>query len=389
MSGSSSQSSSVASELLSHGHVLGISCLIYLLLAGASTFVPAVIMPSVGEEFNLSSSSLSALSSAGSALKAGLIITLMGPLLDRIGPTVLINACILGSAVCACLLAACPNGYSYMAVFMILYVFNSFSEQPAFVVCFATHYNKALGIATTSIAAAFSGAGLVLPLALAPLLLSYGWRALWLALGLVTLLFLPVAMHTLKTGPISLKPIGVWPPPARTLWHAAAWAIRFGLRVSHGSAAHQHLEDSFTGGRLSGSRARRASAVDTISVLAALERHDALLSSDGDDHWHDEPPPPPPPPPPPQPPQQLQKQMKQEQSLPPPQQAQPPHSARQGIPHSPAAASSASTSTAAAECAADDTRPSPPAPRSPSRARNVPVGEAVRTGKFGRWCCRR
>ena len=146
-----------------YGFMLTLSCVAYLLLAGSSTFVPAVIMADVGESLDMSISQLGALSSSGAGLKAVLIMFLMGPAIEKFGPAKLINVCIIGSGVCNILLATATNSQLYTVYFMANYVFNSFSEQPAFIVLYATYFEKMLAVSTTCIACAFSLGGFGAP----------------------------------------------------------------------------------------------------------------------------------------------------------------------------------------------------------------------------------
>ena len=151
------------SEFSKYGFMLTLSCVAYLLLAGSSTFVPAVIMADVGKSLDMSISSLGALSSAGAGTKAVLIMFLMGPAIEKFGPHNLINVCLVGSGLCNILLATATNSKLYTVYFMGNYVFNSFSEQPAFIVLYATYFQKMLAISTTCIACAFSLGGFGAP----------------------------------------------------------------------------------------------------------------------------------------------------------------------------------------------------------------------------------
>lgn len=67
----------------------------------------------------MSLASLGALNSAGAGIKAVLIMFLMGPALDIIGPPRIINLCVIGSGLCNIALAMCTGSTIYSAVFMV------------------------------------------------------------------------------------------------------------------------------------------------------------------------------------------------------------------------------------------------------------------------------
>ena len=87
-------------ELIRYSHILGLSCMAYLILSGASTFVPAVTMEAVSTSLGMSLAALSSLASAGSGLKAVITLFFMGPALDAFGPHRIIHWCLVGSGAC-------------------------------------------------------------------------------------------------------------------------------------------------------------------------------------------------------------------------------------------------------------------------------------------------
>ena len=194
------QPSAEKGEMAKYWHVLLLSCVAYLLLAGSSTFVPAVIMADVGRDLGMSLTQLGSLSSAGAGLKSVLIMFFMGPAIEKFGPHTLINVCIVGQGICNVLLSLQSTPGPYIGIFMANYVFNSFSEQPAFIVLYATYFEQFLAICTTAIACAFSAAGFVLPLLLSPLLVAFGWRTLWNVLAVVTLGLAPFCCCLIRAG---------------------------------------------------------------------------------------------------------------------------------------------------------------------------------------------
>lgn len=275
-------------ELCQFAHVLVVACLAYMVLSGASTFIPAITMEPVSEELGMSLGMLSALASAGSGAKAVIVLLLMGPALDAFGPHTLIQWCLLGSAACNVALALAPTAFLYGAAFLTNFFFNSLSEQPAFIVLFATYFDARLGIACTLIASAYSLAGLTLPLLLGPMLVAFGWRTLWLVLAACCLLATPVSCYVLKPGPISLN----------------EKRKHFSLRGVIGTVVMMHRlqragrdvdaadneevsSNSFTGGRLS-TAGSRMSVVEPFALLHSLGKSGRLEVAVVDDDDDDE-----------------------------------------------------------------------------------------------------
>ena len=282
-----------ADELCVHLNVLVVACTSYLILSGASTFVPAVTMEAVSEEHSMSLTVLSSLASAGSGLKAVIILIFMGPALDAFGPHTLIHWCLVGSALCNLAIASSPSAAWYVAAFLVNFVFNSLSEQPAFIVLFATFFDKRLGIACTSIASAYSLAGLVLPLVFGPILVSLGWRALWVILAACSLAMAPLACCVLQLGPIALHHESAAPRSLHDSLRAVIRTVVLTNRMkslvaySHDddTAADDSLQErssTFTGGKLSGSLRRSFSVASPESLLHSLGRSGVILHPDSD-----------------------------------------------------------------------------------------------------------
>ena len=262
-----------ADELIRYSHILGLSCMAYLILSGASTFVPAVTMEAVSTSLGMSLAALSSLASAGSGLKAVITLFFMGPALDAFGPHRIIHWCLVGSGACNLGIAAAGSAFTYSAAFLINYVFNSLSEQPAFIVLFASYFDVRLGMACTSIACAYSLAGLVLPLVFGPLLVAYGWRLLWVILAACCLLIAPVACSVLRPGPIALHEA----VRKRLTLKAAGSAIKMMNRLKMLASDKGEEGEGFTGGRLSNNR------------MSVILPPDALLETLGRDADGDDP----------------------------------------------------------------------------------------------------
>ena len=166
-------------ELAKHWPVLVLSCVVYILLQAGNAFVPAITMVSSSADLGMSIASFGALNSVGAGIKSVLIIFFMGPALDKYGPHMLINWCLVGTLLCNVALAFCPGALSFSVVYLLNYVFNSLSEQPAYICLYATYFNKLLGVCTTAIASAYSFSGFIIPTLLSPILVAFLAAPVW------------------------------------------------------------------------------------------------------------------------------------------------------------------------------------------------------------------
>jgi len=260
-------------ELRAHWPVLVVSCLAYVLLQAGNAFVPAITMVSSSEDLGMSIASFGALNSVGAGIKSVLIIFFMGPALERFGPHTLINWCLVGTALCNVLLAFCPNALSFVSVYLVNYVFNSLSEQPAYICLYATYFHELLGVTTTAIASAFSFAGFLIPPLLSPIMVAFGWRALWLVLAGAIVLLLPLAFLRIRPGPTQLNQQQAADDHRENLVVDMMVTV-FASRVHQRALKHKATRDKsgFSGGRLS-----MISVTDPELVLHQLDKHHAIM----------------------------------------------------------------------------------------------------------------
>ena len=284
---------SISSELTAHWPVVALSFIVHLLLSGTTNFVPAVSMEQVAEGLGVTVASLGGLNSLGVGFKAGLTLFVVGPALDALGPHALLNTSVLVSCACAALLAAAPGPAVYSAAFVFNLTFNALAGEATFTVLYATFFTKAFGVSLTSIAAAFSVAGVLLPLLLSPVLAAYGWRVLWALLSGCLAACLPAGICILKPGPVSLRPkmqqVLELSVGAVTL-HSVAFGAR--LKRQH-TLSKMHGEDGngggaesagkqglFTGGKLSGTLASALVCADPDALARTIAQHKATLNAE-------------------------------------------------------------------------------------------------------------
>lgn len=191
-------------ELRRSGHVLLLSVISYVLLSGAHTHLLSLVMLDVTRGLGLSIFQISLAMGVGNAIKAVLIIVAAGPAMDKFGAETCATWTIAAVVVLGALLAMAPDGAVFAVTLTALVASTAFAEQPCFVCLNATHFVELLSFATSSVASAFSVAGVVLPLALSPLLVAHGWRAVLWALAACSAIALPPVHRYLMPGAIAV-----------------------------------------------------------------------------------------------------------------------------------------------------------------------------------------
>merc|ERR1740130_1447627 len=68
---------------------------------------------------------------------------------------------------------------------------SAFGDQPTFICVNSQYFEEQLALATSTMAAGYSLAGFLLPPVLAPLLVAYSWRAVWITLATISLVVAP------------------------------------------------------------------------------------------------------------------------------------------------------------------------------------------------------
>ena len=268
-----------ADELRKYWPVLTLSCGAYVLLQAGNAFVPAITMKAASEDLGMSIASFGALNSVGAGIKSVLIIFCMGPALDKYGPHKMINYCLVGTALCNVGLAFCPGAMSFSAVYLINYVFNSLSEQPAYICLYATYFQELLGVCTTAIASAFSFAGFLIPPLLSPIMVAMGWRSLWIVLAGAIATLLPFAFAVIKPGPKRLNEPEK--QHANFMVNAAVlvFASRLYNRTHKGQKRKKLGQQGFAGGRLTS-----VAATDAELLLHELGKDHAIAGHDATTH---------------------------------------------------------------------------------------------------------
>lgn len=187
-------------ELRRSGHVLLLCILDYVLLSGAHTHLPALLMLDITTSLGLSISIYSLCIGVGCLIKAALTVLAAGPLMEHFGASRCAVATTGAVGLLLALIGLTPARSLFCVLLIALETVTAFAEQPNFVVLLSTHFDALASFATSTIASAFSIAGALLPLILSPIVASYGWRAAIAVAATSCVLLLPILHAQLKPG---------------------------------------------------------------------------------------------------------------------------------------------------------------------------------------------
>jgi MFS transporter, AAHS family, 4-hydroxybenzoate transporter len=192
--------------------LLGVSFAL-VMIDGYDLFIVSFVAPLIAKDLHLSFASIGTIFAAGLAgsMAGGL---LLGHLADRAGrrPTVLAALAAAGVATLLCSQAA---SFEAFAALRFLTGFALGGLLAAIVPLVAEHFSPQQRSAAVTTMFIGYPLGAVVGGAITALLISQGWRNLFLGAGSVTLLLLPIALFLRQT--LYASPAPALPPPSR-LW---------------------------------------------------------------------------------------------------------------------------------------------------------------------------
>jgi MFS family permease len=187
--------------------LLSLAC--YVVLSGANSFVGTVTQEAVQREFGVTVGEVSAVLGGLSMIRF-VMVAVSGPVIDLLGPSAAICASLgLLSALCFALaLPAIDTIGGYYVIRAAIALVAPFGDQPAHICLMGTYFRSLLGVAISAVNSGYSIAGATFPVALAPLVVRFGWRSAWLCLGALCLALALIGCVWLRAGPI---PVGSRP----------------------------------------------------------------------------------------------------------------------------------------------------------------------------------
>ena len=183
----------------------------HLLSYGVLTVAFGVFFPFMAEALHLGRGLLASVAAAARLVSAALS-PLVGPLVDRRGPRLVMALGVLSLAGGAAVLAAAGSAWHVMLGYGVVMAFGSIAlgdltGDATVARWFVRRRGRALAIATMGL----SSAGIVIPLPVALLIERFGWRAAWLALAAIVLVLGLAATAAMRRRPedYGLAPDGV------------------------------------------------------------------------------------------------------------------------------------------------------------------------------------
>ena len=195
----------------------------HLLSYGILTVAFGIFFPSMADALHLGRGLLASISAAARLVSAA-ISPVVGPLVDRRGPRLIMALGVLSLAGGAIVLAAASTAWHVLLGYGVVMAFGSvalgeLTGDTTVARWFVRRRGRALAFSTMGL----STAGIVLPLPTALLIERYGWRGAWIALGAVTLVLGLAATAAMRRRP---EDYGLLPDGADTRGPAAAAAVR-------------------------------------------------------------------------------------------------------------------------------------------------------------------
>ena len=191
-------------EMKRSGHILLLCVADYVLLSGAHTHLPALLMLDITQSLGMSIFTYSLCIGIGCLIKSILVLFATGPLIQRYGARHCAIATTAVSGLLMALLGLAPSRVVFFVLLVLLETATAFAEQPNFICLLATHFDALASFATATIASAFSVAGVLLPLLLSPVLASSGWRAVLFRAAGGCVVLLPFLHLFLKPGTLAV-----------------------------------------------------------------------------------------------------------------------------------------------------------------------------------------
>ena len=173
----------------------------HLLSYGVLTVAFGVFFPSMANALHLGRGLLASISAAARLVSAA-VSPLVGPLVDRRGPRLVMALGVLSLAGGTAVLAAASSAWHVLLGYGVVMAFGSvalgeLTGDTTVARWFVRRRGRALAISTMGL----STAGIVLPLPTALLIQRLDWRGAWLALGAVTLVLGLAATAVMRRRP--------------------------------------------------------------------------------------------------------------------------------------------------------------------------------------------
>ncbi len=171
-------------------------------------------------------------------LLGGFLAAMLGPVVDRYGPRVLMTVSLLAGGTALILLSGVHTRWQYYAIWALYGVASLGFNLLGPVVALANWFVRRRSVAFMFFTAGSATAGIALAPLMGQVEAAYGWRFVWLLMGIIVCSIAPLAWITIRRRPddLGLLPDGDLEPPARGASEAVAgygreWTVREALHT--------------------------------------------------------------------------------------------------------------------------------------------------------------
>ncbi|MEI7925546.1 MAG: MFS transporter, partial [Chloroflexota bacterium] len=171
-------------------------------------------------------------------LLGGFLAAMLGPVVDRYGPRVLMTVSLLAGGTALILLSGVHTRWQYYAIWALYGVASLGFNLLGPVVALANWFVRRRSVAFMFFTAGSATAGIALAPLMGQVEAAYGWRFVWLLMGMIVCSIAPLAWITIRRRPddLGLLPDGDIEPPARGASEAVAgygreWTVREALHT--------------------------------------------------------------------------------------------------------------------------------------------------------------
>ena len=150
-------------------------------------------------------------------LIGGFLAAMLGPVVDRYGPRVLMTVSLLAGGIALILLSGVQTRWQYYAIWALYGVASLGFNLLGPVVALANWFVRRSSVAFMFFTAGSATAGIALAPLMGQVEAAYGWRFVWLLMGIIVCSIAPLAWITIRRRPddLGLLPDGDLEPPAR------------------------------------------------------------------------------------------------------------------------------------------------------------------------------
>ena len=150
-------------------------------------------------------------------LIGGFLAAMLGPVVDRYGPRVLMTVSLLAGGIALILLSGVQTRWQYYAIWALYGVASLGFNLLGPVVALANWFVRRRSVAFMFFTAGSATAGIALAPLMGQVEAAYGWRFVWLLMGIIVCSIAPLAWITIRRRPddLGLLPDGDLEPPAR------------------------------------------------------------------------------------------------------------------------------------------------------------------------------